>query len=68
MSGKQARASKARKRESSTLYLTNQILEWGKMWVEAEQAKTALRWPMQTAAMSVIAIDRATRTITVSVI
>ena len=68
MSGKAARASKARKRESSTLYLTGHLLKWGKMWEKAEQAKTALRWPMQAPTMTVTAIDRAARTITVSVI
>ena len=46
MSGKAARASKARKRDSRSLYWTGLMLEWGKAWEKAEQAKTALRWPM----------------------
>ena len=46
MSGKAARASKARKRDSHSLYWTGLMLKWGEAWKEAEQKKTALRWPM----------------------
>ena len=66
MSGKAARASKARKRDSRSLYWTRLMLEWGKAWEKAEQAKTALRWPMLAPTMTVTAIDRANRVTDVS--